>query len=95
MQRREFEPVTVDDLDRIYVVVPRDDGHGTVNLTISQLSDRQFRTWAKAKADLAGVRMITPIGRIGVQTRVYMLNRLIQSGVPIYRLASLTDSPPR
>jgi hypothetical protein len=28
--------------------------------------------------------MIVPIGRIGLDTRVYMLNRLIQSGVRIH-----------
>lgn len=79
-----FEKITLDDLDRIYVVIESDDGPDRINLTVAQMSDRQFRTWIKAKADLAGVRMINPIGRIGFETRVYMLNRLVQAGVRIY-----------
>jgi hypothetical protein len=80
----QHEEITVGDLNRIYIVVPRDDGSGTINLTVAQMTDRQFREWIKAKADLSGVKMIVPIGRIGFETRVYMLNRLVQSGVRIY-----------
>ncbi|HVB65212.1 MAG TPA: hypothetical protein VNE17_10810 [Nitrolancea sp.] len=80
----QFEEITVLDLNRIYIVVPREDGFGTINLTVAQMTDRQFREWIKAKADLSGVKMIVPIGRIGFETRVYMLNRLVQSGVRIY-----------
>jgi len=80
----QFEEITVLDLNRIYIVVPREDGFGTINLTVAQMTDRQFREWVKAKADLSGVKMIVPIGRIGFETRVYMLNRLVQSGVRIY-----------
>jgi hypothetical protein len=80
----QFEEITVLDLSRIYIVVPREDGAGTINLTVAQMTDRQFREWIKAKADLSGVKMIVPIGRIGFETRVYMLNRLVQSGVRIY-----------
>jgi len=84
-----FEEVTLFDLSRIYIVVPREDGLGTINLTVAQMSDRQFREWAKAKADLEGVKMVVPVGRIGLETRVYMLNRLIQSGVRIYRMPAI------
>jgi len=80
----QFEEITVLDLNRIYIVVPREDGFGTINLTVAQMTDRQFREWIKAKADLSGVKVIVPIGRIGFETRVYMLNRLVQSGVRIY-----------
>jgi hypothetical protein len=80
----QFEEITVLDLSRIYIVVPREDEAGTINLTVAQMTDRQFREWIKAKADLSGVKMIVPIGRIGFETRVYMLNRLVQSGVRIY-----------
>jgi len=80
----QFEEITLADLNRIYIVVPREDGFGTINLTVAQMSDRQFREWIKTKAELAGVKMIVPIGRIGFETRVYMLNRLVQSGVRIY-----------
>lgn len=78
------QELTVADLNRIYILIPRDDGPGTVNLTVAQMTDRQFREWIRAKAEIAGVKMIVPIGRIGLDTRVYMLNRLVQSGVRIY-----------
>jgi len=75
--------MTVADLNRVYIVVPREDGPGTLNLTVAQMSDRQFREWIAAKAEISGVQMIVPSGRIGYETRVYMLNRLISSGVRI------------
>ena len=78
------QELTVGDLNRIYIVVPRDDGPGTLNLTVAQMSDRQFREWMQAKAEISGVQMIVPIGRIGYETRVSMLNRLINAGVRIY-----------
>ncbi len=78
------QEITVTDLNRVYIVVPRDDGPGTLNLTVAQMTDRQFREWIKAKAEISGVQMIVPIGRIGFETRVYMLNRLINAGVRIY-----------
>ncbi len=78
------QEITVADLNRVYIVVPRDDGPGTLNLTVAQMTDRQFREWIKAKAEISGVQMIVPIGRIGFETRVYMLNRLISAGVRIY-----------
>ncbi|HEX3723467.1 MAG TPA: hypothetical protein VHV31_11785 [Nitrolancea sp.] len=76
--------ITTGDLSRIYIVVPREDGVGTINLTVAQMTDRQFREWIRAKAEISGVKMIVPIGRIGYETRVYMLNRLVQAGVRIY-----------
>jgi hypothetical protein len=86
MSQNPHQEITLFDLSRIYIVVPREDGIGTINLTVAQMSDRQFREWIKAKADLEGVKMIVPVGRIGLETRVYMLNRLVQSGVRIYML---------
>lgn len=77
---------TLEDLNKIYIVVPSDSGNGTVNLTVAQMSDRQFRDWVSAKAEIAGFEMIVPAGRIGYETRVNMLNRLAQNGVKIYKL---------
>lgn len=85
-----MEPFTLDDLYRIYIIVPREDGLGTENLTVAQMSDRQFRWWVKEKSAREGVRMILPIGQIRHQTRLYMLNRLRESGVKIYKLAEPT-----
>lgn len=78
------QEVTIADLNRVYILVPREDGPGTLNLTVAQMSDRQFREWIKAKSEISGVQMVVPIGRIGFETRVYMLNRLIKAGVRIY-----------
>lgn len=80
----KHQELSIADLNRVYILVPRDDGPGTLNLTVAQMSDRQFREWIKAKAEISGVNMIVPIGRIGFETRVYMLNRLIKAGVRIY-----------
>jgi hypothetical protein len=86
MSQNPHQEISLFDLSRIYIVVPREDGLGTINLTVAQMSVRLFREWIKAKADLDGVKMIVPVGRIGLETRVYMLNRLVQSGVRIYML---------
>lgn len=87
------EPFTLDDLHLIYILVPNDFGGGTVNRTVAEMSDRQFRWWIKEKTAHEGVRMILPIGRIGLETRLYMLNRLREQGVRIYKLGG--PNPPR
>jgi hypothetical protein len=77
---------TIEDLNKIYILVPRDSGGGTVNLTVAQMSDKQFREWVRAKCEIENISMIVPEGRIGYETRLNMLNRLSQSGVKIYKL---------
>jgi hypothetical protein len=77
---------TIEDLDQIYILVPRDEGSGTVNLPVSHMSDKQFRDWITAKCEIERVSMIIPVGRVGLDTRLNMLNRLSQSGVKIYKL---------
>ena len=81
------EEFNSEDLYRIFIVVPKDRGGGTENLSIVEMSDRQFRNWVTAKADMSGVRMIVPAGRIGLETRLNMLNHLSRNGVKIYKLA--------
>lgn len=76
--------LTLEDLDRVYVLVPRDDGSGDENLTVAQMSDRQFREWIVGKAALHGVSLIPPLGRVGLETRLRLLNYLIHQGVRIY-----------
>jgi hypothetical protein len=80
------EAFTLDDLNKIYIIVPKDSGNGTENLTVAQMSDKQFREWVAAKADMVGMQMVVPAGRIGHETRVNMLNRLSQGGIKIYKL---------
>ncbi|MCS7050436.1 MAG: hypothetical protein NZL87_02365 [Thermomicrobium sp.] len=83
-ERAPQPDLTLDDLRRVYVLVPRDDGHGDENVTVAEMSDRQFRQWIVAKAALHGVSLVPPLGRIGLETRVRLLNYLIHHGVRIY-----------
>jgi hypothetical protein len=77
---------TLEDLDQIYILVPRDEGRGTVNLPVSHMSDKQFRDWVMAKCEIEGMSMIVPAGGISLETRRNMLNRMSESGVKIYKL---------
>jgi len=84
------EEFTVDDLRYLYVVVPRDDGDGTENVTAADMSDRQFRDWIVAKGEMHGVQILPTFGRLGLETRLAMVNRLVRRGVRIY----LAPRPP-
>ncbi|MDQ3549889.1 MAG: hypothetical protein M3439_13845 [Chloroflexota bacterium] len=83
-RHRGFREFTDDDLDYLYVVVPTDDGVNTELLTARQMSDRQFREWVVAKGKLHGVQILPTFGRLGMETRLAMLNRLIRNGVHIH-----------
>ncbi len=76
--------LTIDDLHYLYVVVPVDDSDETENLTVPQMSDRQFREWIVAKGAMHGVQILPTFGRLGMETRLSMINRLVRSGVRIY-----------
>lgn len=92
MQIQEF---TVEDLYRLYVHVPREGGEGDddrENLTVPQMTDRQFREWIVAKGKLHGVQILPTFGRLGLETRLAMVNRLLRSGVKIY-LAPIDAMP--
>lgn len=78
------EEFTTDDLHYLYVVVPTEDGDGTENLTAAEMSDRQFREWIVAKGEMHGVQILPTFGRLGLETRLAMVNRLIRHGVRIY-----------
>jgi hypothetical protein len=80
------ETFNVEDLDMIFIVVPRDFESGTVNLPVSEMSSKQFRDWISAKCEIEGISMIVPEGEIRLETRVNMLNRLSENGVKIYKL---------
>ncbi len=81
---------TVDDLHYLYVVVPRDDDEGTENLTAAEMSDKQFREWIVAKAEMHDVQILPTLGRLGLETRLALVNRLVKRGVRIY----LAPRPP-
>ncbi|HUG15590.1 MAG TPA: hypothetical protein VMM78_11315 [Thermomicrobiales bacterium] len=76
--------LTEEDLDYLFVVVPRDDGSDTENITVRRMSDRQFREWIVAKGEMHGVQILPTFGRLGMETRLAMLNRLVRNGVRIY-----------
>ncbi len=79
-----YPDLTEEDLDYLYVIVPRDDGQGTENITVRQMSDRQFREWIVAKGEMHRVQILPVMGRLGMETRLAMLNRLVRNGVRIY-----------
>lgn len=91
MATNYHEEITIEDLSRIWVVMPNDDGIGTTNFNAVSMTDRQFRTFASAKAEQHGVRMLVPMGKISLDTRVRMINYLIRAGIRIY----MTPKPKR
>lgn len=86
---REF---TDDDLDDLYVVVPTEDGTDTELLTARTMSDRQFREWIVAKGSLHGVQMLPTFGRLGMETRLALINRLIRNGVVVHLAPRTRDA---
>jgi hypothetical protein len=91
-QRRPYREFTEDDLDYLYVVVPRDDGNDTELVTARQMSDRQFREWIVAKGKLHNIQILPTFGRLGIETRLALVNRLIRHGVHIYLLEKPADA---
>lgn len=84
MMPARMPELTLEDLNYLFVVVPNDDGDGTENLTVPQMSDRQFREWIVAKGEMHGVQILPTFGRLGLETRLSMINRLVRNGVRIY-----------
>lgn len=79
-----MELLTEDDLDYLYVIVPREDGNDTENITVRQMTDRQFREWIVAKGEMHGIQILPTFGRMGMETRLAAVNRLVRNGVRIY-----------
>jgi hypothetical protein len=79
-----MQQLSDDDLDYLFVVVPRDDADGTENVTVRQMTDKQFREWIVAKGEMHGVQILPTFGRLGMETRLSMINRLVRHGVRIY-----------
>ncbi|MCC6935103.1 MAG: hypothetical protein IT333_01205 [Thermomicrobiales bacterium] len=75
---------TVEDLRYLYVVVPKDDDEGTELITAADMSDRQFREWIVAKSEHHGIQILPTFGRLGLETRLAMVNRLVRRGIRIY-----------
>jgi hypothetical protein len=84
-RQRAYREFSEDDLDFLYVVVPTDaDGQTTELLTARTMSDRQFREWIVAKGKLHNIQILPTFGRLGMETRLALVNRLIRNGVQIH-----------
>lgn len=79
--------MTDEDLDLIYVLVDNEGSDERVPKTIRQLTDREFRAWIVPFAEHHGVQVLPSLGRIGMETRLAMINYLIRNGVRIARLS--------
>ena len=80
-----LELMTLDDLNHIYVLIPNDQSEERDLLTIANMSDAQFRWWIVAKGKMHGMQFLPSMGRIGMETRLNMINRMVRHGVRIYR----------
>jgi hypothetical protein len=87
----QAEMMTENDLDLIYVLIEVDGLSERVPRTIRQLSDSEFRQWVVPFATYHGVQVLPSLGRIGMDTRLAMINYLIRNGVRIYK----QSLPPR
>lgn len=83
--------MTHDDLELIYVLIDVEGRSGQEPKSIRELTDREFRNWIVPFANYHGVQVLPSLGRIGMDTRLSMINYLIRNGVRIYRQAR----PPR
>lgn len=84
MARNEM---TDEDLDYIYVLVDVGGSTPREPKSIRQLTDGEFRTWIVEFSEYHGVQIIPSLGRMGMETRLAMINRLIRNGVKVYRQA--------
>lgn len=81
--------MTDEDLDYIYVLVDVEGSTHREPKNIRQLTDAEFRKWIVEFSNYHGVQIIPSLGRMGMETRLAMINRLIRNGVKVYR-----QSPP-
>ncbi len=83
--------MTDDDLDLIYVLIDIEGREDREPKSVRTLTDREFREWIVPFANYHGVQVLPSLGRIGMETRLSMINYLIRNGVRIYKQAR----PPR
>jgi hypothetical protein len=79
------ELMTLDDLNHIYVLIPNDHSEERDLLTVAAMTDAQFRWWIVNKGKLHGLQFLPSMGRIGMESRLNMINRMVRHGVRIYR----------
>lgn len=86
----QAELMTDDDLDFIYVLIDVEGSDERYPKSIRALTDREFREWIVPFANYHGVQVLPSLGRIGIDTRLSMINYLIRNGVRIYKQAPPT-----
>lgn len=79
--------VTEEDLDQIFFLVDRENRPDRDPVSARHATDAEFRNWIVAFGAYHNVQILPVMGRIGIETRVAMLNRLVRNGVHIYRQA--------
>jgi hypothetical protein len=77
--------VTEEDLDRIFFLVDIENRPDREPVSVRNATDAEFRNWIVAFGAHHKVQILPVMGRIGMETRVAMLNRLVRNGVRIAR----------
>ena len=86
------ELITEDDLDLIYFLVDIPGRPDRMPVSAREAEDAEFRKWIVEFGAYHNVQILPVMGRIGYETRVAMINRLIRNGV---RIAKLSAAPPQ
>lgn len=77
--------MTEDDLGLIFVLIDINGRQDREPKSIRDLTDKEFREWIVPFANYHGVQVLPSLGRIGMDTRLAMINYLIRNGVRIYK----------
>lgn len=83
-----LELMTDQDLDLIYILVDKEGQPDRVPVSARDATDVEFRTWIVEYGKYHGVQILPVMGRIGYETRVAMINRLIRNGVRVHKLST-------
>ena len=79
--------VTEEELDRIFFLIDIENRPDREPVSVRNATDAEFRNWIVPFAAYHNVQILPVMGRIGMETRVAMLNRLVRNGVRIARQA--------
>lgn len=82
------ELMTDEDLDLIFFLVEREGRPDRDPVSVRDATDAEFRKWIVEFGAYHGVQILPVMGRIGYETRLAMINRLIRNGVRIAKLST-------
>ena len=83
-----LELMTDEDLDLIFILVEREGQPDRYPVTVRDATDVEFRKWIVEFGQYHGVQILPVMGRIGYETRLAMINRLIRNGVTVHKLST-------